>query len=245
LDLTRVIAGPVATRTLAAWGAEVLRLDSRHLPEIPAQALDALPGKRSAEVDFAEPRGRDRLETLLAGADVLVQGYRPGSLTRYGLDAADVVQRHPHLSVVTLSAWSHAGPWAARRGFDSLVQAATGIAASEGESDGTPGVLPAQVLDHATGYLAAAAALRSLACTARGEPPRSVRLSLAQTAHWLKSCGYSERQPPYEPNPAGYLVELSGAGAPVQVIKPPGRCEDSVPQWTSTTSLGADSPRWE
>lgn len=82
LDLTRVIAGPVATRTLAAWGSDVLRVDSPHLPEIPAQALDTLPGKRSAVLDFADPSGRQQLEELLSQADVLVQGYRPGALAR-------------------------------------------------------------------------------------------------------------------------------------------------------------------
>jgi hypothetical protein len=181
LDLTRVIAGPVATRTLAAWGADVLRIDSPRLPENAAQAIDTLPGKRSALVDFADPAGRARLEELLGSADVLVQGYRPGALSRFGLDEAELAGRHPHLSVVTLSAWGWRGPWAGRRGFDSLVQCPTGIAATEG-SGGQPGVLPAQVLDHATGYLAAAAALLSLARVAGGEAPAHRRVSLARTA---------------------------------------------------------------
>ncbi len=110
LDLTRVIAGPVATRTLAAWGAEILRLDSPYLPEIPAQALDILPGKRSALLDFGEPSGRARLEELLAEADVVVQGYPPGALSRYGLSSDALIQRRPHLSVVTLSAWRRRRP---------------------------------------------------------------------------------------------------------------------------------------
>ncbi len=170
LDLTRVIAGPVATRTLAGWGAQVLRLDSSRLPEIAAQALDTLPGKRSALLDIDTPTGRGRLEELLGGADVLVQGYRPGALARHGLAAADLADRHPHLSVVTLTAWGPTGPWAARRGFDSLVQCSTGIADAEG-SKRRPGTLPAQVLDHATGYLAAAAALLALADSATGGRP--------------------------------------------------------------------------
>ena len=199
LDLTRVIAGPVATRTLAAWGGEVLRLDSPHLPEIPAQALDTLPGKRSALLDFAEPSGRARLEELLAEADVVVQGYRPGALSRYGLSPDALTQRHPHLSVVTLSAWGATGPWAARRGFDSLVQCPTGIAVAEG-THGNPGSLPAQVLDHATGYLAAAATMLALAGVERGEPPRTVQLSLAQAAQWLTSPGTNEREPLRQPH---------------------------------------------
>ncbi len=188
LDLTRVIAGPVATRTLTAWGADVLRLDSPDLPEIPAQAVDTLPGKRSVNLDFRTTEGRARLQQLLAAADLLVQSYRPGALSSFGLDPQTLAAHHPHLTVVSLSAWGPAGPWATRRGFDSLVQCPTGIAALEGTPQ-APGTLPAQVLDHATGYLAAAAALLSLAGVARGERPRSVQLSLAQTAGWLLGTG--------------------------------------------------------
>jgi hypothetical protein len=243
LDLTRVIAGPVATRTLAAWGAEVLRLDSPRLPENPAQALDTLPGKRSALLDFNDPVGRAQLEELLAEADVVVQGYRPGALARYGLSSEALRARHPHLSVVTLSAWGAQGPWAVLRGFDSLVQCPTGIAVAEGDAR-TPGSLPAQVLDHATGYLAAAAALLALACVERGEPPRSVQLSLAQTARWLTSAGTSEPEPPRKPQPERFLVSLPGSARPVHVIGPPGAAGDLQPGWTATTRLGADPPRF-
>lgn len=241
LDLTRVIAGPVATRTLAAWGADVLRVDSPQLPEISAHARDTLPGKRSALLDFSEPPGRARLEGLLAEADVLVQGYRPGALARYGLASDALAERHPHLSVVTLSAWGATGPWTGRRGFDSLVQCPTGIALAEG-TDGKPGALPAQVLDHATGYIAAAAALLALAGVERGKRPRSVRLSLAQTARWLMSAGTGEREAQREMRPEYHLMSLPGGARPVQVIGPPGRVGDLLPRWTSTTDLGADSP---
>jgi len=243
LDLTRVIAGPVATRTLAAWGAEVLRLDSPHLPEIPAQALDTLPGKRSALLDFSEPAGRARLEELLAVSDVLVQGYRPGALAHFGLAPNALLERHPHLSVMTLSAWGATGPWAGRRGFDSLVQCPTGIAVAEG-ADGKPGALPAQALDHATGYLAAAAALLAVAAVQRGEPPRSVRLSLAQTARWLTGAGTVERQAQREARSQGYMVMLTGAARPVHVVGPPGRVGDLLPEWSSTTELGSDRPSY-
>jgi crotonobetainyl-CoA:carnitine CoA-transferase CaiB-like acyl-CoA transferase len=246
LDLTRVIAGPVATRTLAAWGAQVLRLDSPRLPELPASAVDTLPGKASAALDLADPAAAGRLEDLLARAHVVVQGYRPGALARFGLDAGALARRHPHLTVVTLSAWGTAGPWADRRGFDSLVQCATGIADAEG-ADGTPGVLPAQVLDHATGYLAAAGALLSLAGVVRGEPGRAVQLSLAQTAAWLTGAAAGAAPSPRTaaapraPVPAArHLVDLPGAAEPVQVVAPPGRVGDLRPTWHRTTELGAD-----
>jgi crotonobetainyl-CoA:carnitine CoA-transferase CaiB-like acyl-CoA transferase len=246
LDLTRVIAGPVATRMLAAWGAQVLRLDSPRLPELPASAVDTLPGKASAFLDLAEPAGGARLEELLAQAHVVVLGYRPGALARFGLDAGSLAVRHPHLTVATVSAWGPTGPWAARRGFDSLVQCATGIADAEG-SAGTPGVLPAQVLDHATGYLTAAAVLLALAGTVRGEPARAAGLSLASTAHWLTGAPSlpSAGAAPSSPRPApaaGHLVSLPGAAADVEVVAPPGRTEDLVPGWRRTTELGADPP---
>lgn len=241
LDLTRVIAGPVATRTLAAWGADVLRVDPPQLPEIPAQALDVLPGKRSAMLDFSDPSGQARLEELLADADAVVQGYRPGSLSRFGLSADALAERHPHLSVVTLSAWGARGPWAARRGFDSLVQCATGIAVAEGHAE-DPGVLPAQILDHATGYLAAAATLLALAGAERGERARSVRLSLAQTAHWLVSAGTAGRDAQRHMYPERFIDSLPGAATAVRVVRPPGRVGDLRPRWSSTTELGSDPP---
>ncbi len=241
LDLTRVIAGPVATRTLAAWGADVLRLDSPHLPEIESQALDMLPGKRSALLDVSGPHGRARLEELLAAADVLVQGYRPGALARYGLASEELSERHPHLSVVMLSAWGREGPWSGRRGFDSLVQCSTGIADAEGSAE-KPGALPAQVLDHATGYLAAAASLLALAAVQRGEPPRCIWLSLAQTAHWLMGGGLGQPEDPRAASPDDHLVTLPGAARPVHVIAPVGQVGDRLPVWNSTTQLGADPP---
>ena len=244
LDLTRVLAGPIATRTLAGWGAEVLRIDSPRLPELPLHAVDTLSGKRSAELDLGEHAGRVRLEELLQSADLLVQGYRPGALARFGLDPMDLAERHPQLSVVTLSAWGSVGPWSARRGFDSLVQCPTGIALAEGE-DGHPGWLPAQVLDHATGYLAAAAGLLALASVQRDGRPRSAQLSLAQTARWLTGAGPVVPETPRPANVDAYRLVLPGAAAPVEVIGPPGRLADLSPSWAFTADLGSSSPTFE
>lgn len=141
LDLTRVVAGPVATRTLALLGADVLRIDSPGLPELPDQHLDMDFGKRSATLDLTAPGDREAFEELLTGADVVVTGYRPGALDRFGLSARALAERRPGLVVAQLSAWGAYGPWGGRRGFDSLVQVATGIAVTEGAPDGRPGVL--------------------------------------------------------------------------------------------------------
>lgn len=150
LDLTRVIAGPVCTRTLALLGADVLRIDPPHLPEPEWQHLDSGHGKRSALLDARSPA----MERLLHRADVVVLGYRPAALDRLGLSPAALIERHPGVIVARLSAWGAEHP--DRAGFDSLVQAESGIALLESLDGETPGVLPAQALDHSAGYLLAA-----------------------------------------------------------------------------------------
>lgn len=157
LDLTRVIAGPVCTRTLAYLGAEVLRIDSPRMAEPQWQHSDTGAQKRSALLDFATSEGQRQLHDLLAEADVLVHGYRPGTLTAFGLSIEELEQRHPGLVVAQVSAWGLRGPWSERRGFDSIVQAATGIAMAHSADGHQPGAMPAQALDHSAGYFLAAA----------------------------------------------------------------------------------------
>jgi hypothetical protein len=172
LDLTRVIAGPVATRTLALWGADVLRVDPPSIPEIEWQHLDTGAGKRSCVLDVRS----ERFTELAAEADVLVHGYRPGALP---LDR--VVEANPSLVVASLSAWGTVGPWAGRRGFDSIVQAASGIAMAESPDGVRPGALPAQALDHSAGYLLAGAVATAL----RRGGGWSLSTSLARVAYEL------------------------------------------------------------
>nr|WP_206690474.1 CoA transferase [Quadrisphaera sp. INWT6] len=227
LDLTRVIAGPTATRALAAHGADVLRVDPPHLPELPEQWLETGPGKRCCELDLAAPAGRACLEELLAGADVLVHGYRPGALARHGLDEASLAERHPHLVVASLSAWGEQGPWAHRRGFDSLVQAASGVAVMSGGADGRPGALPVQALDHAAGQLLAAAVLRALALRRDGGTWHA-STSLAAQARWLLanavvSASDAPQPPPAEaPQAERYLVEVPSPDGALTVVRPLG-----------------------
>ncbi|MFF5478496.1 CoA transferase [Streptomyces sp. NPDC012935] len=257
LDLTRVIAGPVATRTLALLGADVLRVDAPQQPELPDQHADTGFGKRSATLDLTTDRRT--FEELLAEADVVVTGYRPGSLDRFGLSARALTERRPGLVVAEVSAWGAYGPWGERRGFDSLVQVVTGIAATEGGmtdgSAGQPGALPAQALDHGTGYLLAAAVLRALTEQLEQGYGRCVRLSLARTAKWLTTgiqpsgegtltSQASESAEVYD-GPDAWLTErdsalgrlryarspVSFAGGPVDWARPPG-------VW------GADPARW-
>jgi crotonobetainyl-CoA:carnitine CoA-transferase CaiB-like acyl-CoA transferase len=236
LALTRVIAGPVAARTLAAHGADVLRLESPRLPEDPGTLADTGSGQRTAVVDLAARSGRATAEELLAGADVLLLGHRPGALEAFGLDPTELAARHPHLGTVRLSAWGTTGPWGRRRGFDSLVQAATGIAAACGEDD-SPGALPAQVLDHATGHLAAAAALRALTRRREEGGTWTAELALARTAARLLAAGRHPERGGDEPDPTPYLVDLPADDGPLTVVGPPG-----CPPWTH--SARPSEPAW-
>jgi hypothetical protein len=231
LDLTRVIAGPVATRVLASHGADVLRVDGPRLPDLRDGLVDTGVGKRHVVLDLAEARDRAAVEELAAAADVVVQGYRPGAMEAFGMDPAALAQRHPHLVVVRLSAWGLRGPWAARRGFDSLVQAATGIATVTGTPE-EPGALPAQALDHATGYLAAATVLAALTRQRDEGGGWYGELSLAQTAHWLLAAPRNASVPGPAVDPEPYLQTLDSPDGPVTVVAPPGS-----PRWTSAAVL--------
>ncbi len=193
LDLTRVLAGPVATRFLAQLGADVLRIDPPWWDE-PGVVPDVILGKRTAHLDLRECEPRDRFLELLAGADVLVHGYRPGALDSLGLGEKVRRDAAPGLIEVSLDAYGWTGPWAGRRGFDSLVQMSTGIAEAGmrllGRDKPTP--LPVQALDHATGYLMAHAAIRALTERLRTGRGSSAALSLARTARLLTDNGASE-----------------------------------------------------
>ena len=204
LDLTRVIAGPVATRFLALYGAEVLRLDPLDWQE-PALEAEMTLGKHCARLNFKSAEGLALLHSLLGSADILVQGYRPDALDRLGLSAEELAEKYPQLVNVALDAYGWRGPWALRRGFDSLVQMSCGIAHSGMRHGGStrPLPLPVQALDHATGYLCAAAVLD--AWRARlGGTVRNARLSLARTGAELMRSGPCEQQLPksHEQRPA-------------------------------------------
>jgi crotonobetainyl-CoA:carnitine CoA-transferase CaiB-like acyl-CoA transferase len=191
LDLTRVIAGPEGGRTLASHGAEVLLVTSPHLPSLPSHVIDFGLGKLSASLDLRRAADGERLRGLITRADVFSQSYRPGALARLGFAPEDVAQRRPGIVYVTLSAYGHAGPWRERRGFETLIQSVSGLAHEQGFGGGLerPQHLPAQVVDHATGYLGAFGALVALARRAREGGSYLVRVSLVQTGRWVDSLG--------------------------------------------------------
>ena len=217
-------------------GADVLRVDPPGRPELPLLALDGGLGKRRATVDLAAPDGAAWLERELARADVVVDGFRPGALARVGLDPGALARRHPRVVHVSLSAWGQAGPWGTRRGFDSLVQAATGVAVAVRPPDGSdpPGALPVQALDHATGYLLAAAALRALTGRVTAGRAGRARLALAATAQALLAAGPREaRGPGREPDADPYLTTLRHPAGRLTVVRPPGALDGRPLAWPS------------
>jgi CoA-transferase family III len=232
LDLTRVIAGPVCTRTLGLLGADVLRLDPPQLPELPWQHLDTGHGKRTARLDARS----SELHGLLQSADAVVLGYRPASLDRLGLSPDALVEQHPGLLVAQLSAWGTDHP--ERAGFDSLVQAESGIAMIEGE-DGRPGALPAQALDHSSGYLLAAALTRLL--RSRDGRSRIVRTSLRRVAAELLGMPRTtDVVPAPEIDASAHLSRFDVDGTPVVTAARalPGLTFAAPHAW------GSDAPRW-
>ena len=205
LDLTRILAGPVGTRALAAHGADVLLISSPRLPNIEAIA-ETSRGKLSAWADLHDPTDRRAFDDTLRGAHVFVQGYRPGGLAALGFGPEALAERHPGIVAVSLSAYGSTGPWSTRRGFDSLVQTASGFNQAEAQAfgSGPPRALPMQILDHASGQLMALGACAALLRQQREGGSWHVQVSLAATGHWLRALGrvaqgFSAPKPDFEP----------------------------------------------
>jgi crotonobetainyl-CoA:carnitine CoA-transferase CaiB-like acyl-CoA transferase len=251
LDLTRVLAGPVCGRTLAAHGADVLRVTGPHLPDIPGLDVDTGRGKLSAHIDLRGDEGRAVLSDLLKSADIFVQGYRPGGIAERGFSPEQAARLRPGIVYVSLCAWSHVGPWAMRRGFDSLVQTATGINRAEADVAGVdrPVELPCQALDHGAGYLMAAGAMMAL--TRRAEIGGSwlVRVSLAQVGHWLTGLGrIPDGQKAAKIDRAAVddlLIDLPSAFGTMSVLSHAGRLSATPPRWgRPPVALGAHAAAW-
>ena len=186
LDLTRVLAGPVATRFLAGFGADVLRIDPPGWDE-PAVLPEVTLGKRRARLDLRRTEDRATFERLLGEADVFVHGYRADALEALGYSPANLARLSPGLIDVSLDAYGWSGPWRNRRGFDSLVQMSSGLADAGMRAAGAakPVPLPVQALDYGTGCLLAAAVLRALTTRLVSRESQTAAASLARTAHFL------------------------------------------------------------
>lgn len=248
LDLTRVLAGPVATRFLAGFGAEVLRIDPPPWEE-PSIVPETTLGKRCARLDLRDEKNRQHLIGLLRQADVVVHGYRPGALSGLGLSSEDLHRIRPGLVEAMLDAYGWTGPWNGRRGFDSLVQMSGGIAEAGmrllGRDRPTP--LPAQALDHATGYLIAAAAIRGLRDRLLSRKGSVSRLSLSRTAALLTGLGTGPVGPALDqesPDDLAPGIEATSWG-PARRLRPPLEVSGAPASWDRPASaLGSSSAEW-
>ena len=247
LDLTRVLAGPVATRVLAGFGAEVLRIDSPDWDE-PAIVPEMTLGKRAARLDLKSAAGAEVLRGLVREADVVVHGYRADALDALGFGDEELHALRPGLVTVALNAYGWEGPWENRRGFDSLVQMSTGIA--HPGHDGAPTPLPVQALDHATGYLAAAAAIEGLREQLLFESGSARYVSLARTARELVTARIeglrdetAARDAASRSKPAGSSIRTPWGAA--RLLPSPVRVGSATLRWSEPPRpLGSDKPRW-
>jgi len=255
LDLTRVIAGPVCGRTLAAHGADVLHISAAHLPAFDDLLLDTGRGKRSAAIDLRSEVGRATLRSLVAGADVFLQGYRPGAVAGHGFAPEALAALHPGIICTSLSAYGEVGPWGARRGFDSLVQTASGfnhaeaVAAGADPATAAPRVLPCQVLDHASGSLLAFGTLAALLRRADEGGSWLVRVSLAGTATWLRGLGRIEGAfdlpMPTMDALGGLLQETPSSFGRLTAMRHAGHLPETPPEWVlPPVPLGTHRAAW-
>ena len=251
LDLSRVIAGPVAGRTLAAHGADVMLISGPDLPAIPWLTIDTGRGKLTSFVDLKSEQGRAQLRDLLTEADIFSQSYRPLALAHLGFSPQDAATINPGIVYVSLSAYGHAGPWAERRGFDSLVQTATGFNHAEGQAAGLDGAkeLPAQILDHTTGYLMAFGAMMAKARQSREGGSWHVRVSLAQTGRWVWNLGRVPNGLATEDLKgeaiAPFVEEASSGFGQLKSISHSAKLSKTPAFWAyPSMPLGSHAPQW-
>ena len=256
LDLTRVLAGPTCARTLAEHGADVLKITAAHLPNLGYQEYDTGHGKLSAHLDLREPKDVDTLRGLVREGDVFSQGYRPGTLADRGFSPQVLARLRPGIVVVSLSAFGHVGPWASRRGFDTVVQTVSGITARQGElfpgAEPGPQFYPVSAIDYLTGYLMAFGAMVALARRAREGGSWLVRISLAQTGRWLVGRGEVPQAQlnnvPREFTPAElerWTISSDTPAGRLHHLGPVVRMTETPPRWARpSVPLGYHAPAW-
>jgi crotonobetainyl-CoA:carnitine CoA-transferase CaiB-like acyl-CoA transferase len=256
LDLTRVLAGPTSARTLAEHGADVMKITAQHLPNIGYQEYDTGHGKLQAHLDLRQPRDLDTLLGLVRETDVFTQGYRPGTLGNRGLSPEELAKLRPGLVYVSMCAFSHAGPWASRRGFDTVVQTVSGITTRQGElfpgASPGPQFYPVSAIDYLTGYLMAFGGMVALARRAREGGSWLVRISLAQTGRWLVDRGQVAEaelkdvgKELYPAEIARWSIESDTPVGRLRHLGPTVRMSETAPYWARPSApLGHHQPVW-
>ena len=251
LDLTRVLAGPTCAKSLAAFGADVLKLSAAHLPDSGVVELDTGIGKRSARIDLRTQPQVERLRKLVARADVFSQSYRPGALARRGFSPEDLAALRPGIVCASLSAWGESGPWRARRGFDSIVQAVSGIAQANGDA-AKPKLLPVSAIDYVSGYLMAFGVCVALARRRRQGGSWLVRVALARVGKFIVDQGVlpesawrglPDELPQEELEPL--FAQMRSPDGHIRFLKPAVELSETPAFWSRPpVKLGYHPPVW-
>lgn len=247
LDLTRILAGPIAARTLAEHGADVLMVTAERLPQIAEHVTDTSHGKRSCFLDLETADGAEGLRNLVRGADVFSQGYRPGILEKFGFGPEQLAEMRPGIVSLSISCFGADGPFSHRAGWEQVAQTVTGICNEGGE--GRPALLPAAACDYTTGYLGAYGVLLALARRAREGGSYHVRVSLCQSGMFIYRQGKTEFDRPdmdlTEAELDGLRIQSRMASGPLRHLGPILTLSDTPPRWDRPTPvLGGDAPEW-
>jgi hypothetical protein len=254
LDVSRYLSGPLCAGLLAQHGAEVLAVRTQRLADDRASQLYTDAGKRKIALDLAKPAEAEMLRKLAREADVFVDSNRVGALAGLGFSPASLAHIAPGIVHVSISAFGGEGPWAQRRGFEDVVQAATGLAAEQGAFTGArrkagheaqPELIPAQLLATLTGQLAAAGTVAALMRRIREGGSWRVETSLAATSSWLISLGRLDAVPAkWEPPRAldAYLRSCETEDGRLESLGPVVRMSRTPPLWSGPRLQSA--PRW-
>ena len=248
LDLTRVLAGPTCGRTLASHGANVLKVNSPNLPSVPPFVIDTGHGKRSTFLDLNDEKDHKHLKLLVLSTDIFSQGYRKGALAKRGLGPEQMAEQRPGIIYVSINAYGHVGPWAARPGWEQLAQTASGVAVDEGSLE-SPRLIAAAATDYTTGYLGALGAMAALYRRSIEGGSYHVEVSLAQTANWLYEFGLFERDyalPNFDPAIAApYMVSSDTGFGRLHHLGPIIRMSETEPRWEQVSvPLGHHPATW-
>jgi crotonobetainyl-CoA:carnitine CoA-transferase CaiB-like acyl-CoA transferase len=247
LDLTRILAGPVAARTLAENGADVLMITAKHLPQVREHVMDTSHGKRSCFLDFDNAEDVATLKRLVRGADVFSQGYRPGIMDKHGLSPEALAKERPGIIYLSVSCYGHGGPFSNRGGWEQIAQSATGICLDNG--DERPKLLPASACDYTTGYNGAYGVLLALARRAREGGSYHVRVSLCRSGMFIYEQGHVDYprgdMQPSDPELDQIMIESRGGHGTLKHLAPVLHMSETNPFWDKPSpTLGSSRPEW-
>ena len=247
LDLTRILAGPIAARTLAENGADVMMVTAEGLPQIPEHVIDTSHGKRSCYLNLKDAGDAEQTRQLVRGVDVFSQGYRPGVMEGFGLGPENLAEINPGIVYLSISCYGADGPLSGRAGWEQIAQCATGICLDNG--DERPTLLPAATCDYTTGYLGAYGVLLALGRRAREGGSYHVRVSLCQSGMFIYRQGQVDYSAPdmdlSSDELDAIMVETETGQGPLKHMAPILKLSETPPFWDKPTPLlGSSQPAW-